>query len=535
MLEKAEVPAGALPPHVAAFVEGAHRAQRAAAHAEARECFQAALRRLSSPEDALLAASLFRWIGDTHRDEGDSDAAWDAYTVCRVIAELNGDGLNLAHVLNSLGILETQWGNLAEAAELYEAAERLANEVGEATLVAMVAQNTGILANIRGDLIGALRHYRRSLAGFRNIGDVKRLAGVLSNLGMLHTDLGHWAEAESIFAESAVLCEQVDDLRSRVMIEVNRTELFIQMGEYARAAQFCDSALELARRVDHHLGLGEVHKHYGVIYRETDRLETAEEHLREALEIAERYENPLLVAEVQRELAHVYRRQDRNRETLQALNHAHRVFSGLQARMDLADVDRRLAELEAIFLDVVRRWGESIESKDHYTAGHCQRVADYSCMLAEAVGFDSQTLKWFRMGALLHDLGKTVVPADLLNKAGRLSGEEWEVMRRHPDAGIELLSAIDFPWDIRAMVRSHHERWDGQGYPDGLGGDQIPLSARILCVADVFDALTTTRSYRGAHAPRKALEIMERDAGMIFDPELFALFRKLVMERIATG
>lgn len=108
-------------------------------------------------------------------------------------------------------------------------------------------------------------------------------------------------------------------------------------------------------------------------------------------------------------------------------------------------------------------------------------------------------------------------------------------MRRHTTAGAELLSQIDFPWDLRPMVRSHHEHWDGTGYPDGLKERMIPLSARILCVADVFDALTSTRSYRAAHSPEEALRIMERDVGRIFDPELFALFRELILERLADG
>ena len=129
----------------------------------------------------------------------------------------------------------------------------------------------------------------------------------------------------------------------------------------------------------------------------------------------------------------------------------------------------------------------------------------------------------------------TAVPADLLNKAGKLSPAEWEVMRRHTIAGVELLSSIDFPWDIRPMVRSHHERWDGEGYPDGLSGEEIPLSARILCVADVFDALTTTRSYRPAYGAREALEVMGRDAGKIFDPETFRVFERLVIEAIEAG
>jgi putative nucleotidyltransferase with HDIG domain len=164
---------------------------------------------------------------------------------------------------------------------------------------------------------------------------------------------------------------------------------------------------------------------------------------------------------------------------------------------------------------------------DRYTQGHCERVAAYACALATASGMDTAHLRWFRMGALLHDVGKIVVPSSILNKPGRLTTEEWAIMKRHPQAGVHLLREIEFPWDIRPMVRHHHEHWDGGGYPDGLSGDDIPLSARILCLADVFDALTSDRSYRAGLAPAEALSIMADDCGRIFDPTLFKTFSGL--------
>jgi HD-GYP domain-containing protein (c-di-GMP phosphodiesterase class II) len=140
---------------------------------------------------------------------------------------------------------------------------------------------------------------------------------------------------------------------------------------------------------------------------------------------------------------------------------------------------------------------------------------------------EPDVLLWFRMGALLHDVGKIVVPPDVLNKPGKLEPDERRLIERHPDAGVELIGDIDFPWDIRPMVRHHHEAWDGSGYPAGLAGEQIPLSARILCVADVYDALATDRPYRRAFGHQKALDIMAAEAGTRLDPALFFLFREL--------
>jgi putative nucleotidyltransferase with HDIG domain len=201
----------------------------------------------------------------------------------------------------------------------------------------------------------------------------------------------------------------------------------------------------------------------------------------------------------------------------------------LRARRELADVDRRTAVLESDFLEVVRKWGESIESKDLYTQGHCVRVADLSCALwARAGTGDDTSLFWFRIGALLHDVGKLMVPAEVLNKPGKLTDEEWALVQRHPSAGVELLADIEFPWDVRPIVESHHERWDGKGYPHGLAGEDIPLTARVLCIADVYDALTSERSYKKAFTHDEALEIMRRDVGKQFDPNLFGTFETIV-------
>jgi putative nucleotidyltransferase with HDIG domain len=236
-----------------------------------------------------------------------------------------------------------------------------------------------------------------------------------------------------------------------------------------------------------------------------------------------------------RELAIVYQRTRRNRETLLALNEAHAIFARLTAARELSDVDGRLHRFEDEFVAIVRDWGSSIESADHYTQGHCERVADYACALARDAGIEESVLLWFHMGALLHDVGKITVPAEILNKAGPLSSAEAAVMREHPARGEELIAGIGFPWDIRPMIRHHHERWNGRGYPDRLAGLQIPLAARILCIADVFDALTSTRSYRAAYSATEAAVLMREESGVTFDPALLSVFLGRTLMTLGRG
>jgi putative nucleotidyltransferase with HDIG domain len=168
-----------------------------------------------------------------------------------------------------------------------------------------------------------------------------------------------------------------------------------------------------------------------------------------------------------------------------------------------------VAELETTYFDLVREWGQSIESADSYTFGHCERVAQRSLAVARALGLEDTEQTAIRLGAYLHDLGKVRVPHEILNKPGPLTREEFEVVQMHPIWGLELLAAVEFPWDLKPIIRWHHERYDGTGYPDRLRGDEIPLSAQIVGIVDVYDALTTERSYRPALSHEAAMAEIE--------------------------
>jgi putative nucleotidyltransferase with HDIG domain len=225
----------------------------------------------------------------------------------------------------------------------------------------------------------------------------------------------------------------------------------------------------------------------------------------------------------------LYQMMGRNQEALRLLSTAHRLFTRLDARVDLVDVASKVHRLEETYLAVVREWGQSIESADSYTFGHCERVATYSTAVARQLGKDESKLTAIRLGAYLHDVGKVRVPHEILNKPGRLTDQEFEVIKRHPEWGIELLATIEFPWDIKPMIRSHHEKYDGSGYPDRLRGDEIPIAAQIVCIADVYDALTTTRSYRGAMSKEEAMGRMEQSRHW-WRPDVYSAFIRSMEE-----
>lgn len=170
----------------------------------------------------------------------------------------------------------------------------------------------------------------------------------------------------------------------------------------------------------------------------------------------------------------------------------------------------------------------ALDVREHGTGLHSQRVADYTLRLAEKMGIrEKEALAVIGKGALLHDVGKIGVPDSVLLKPGPLSESEWEVMRGHPGVGDRMLRKIGFLRDPAEIVLSHHEKYDGTGYPRGLKGEKIPLGARLFTVIDVYDALTTARPYHDATAHEKAVEILRSGAGTHFDPLVLAAFEKV--------
>ena len=320
---------------------------------------------------------------------------------------------------------------------------------------------------------------------------------------------------------------QLRDRASQMAVEVLRAEWDIAHGDFASARDACEHARLLAILVPDAPAAGAAHKAFGVVNRESGEFDRARGHFDEALAIGTaRHDLPLL-ADTSRELAELYRRQGRHRDALASLSHAECLLLQLRSRRELIELARRASPLEAEYLAVARGWGTSTECDDQYSQGHSARVAEVASRLAEAEGMSGQELFWFRIGALLHDVGKVVLPAELLNKPGRLTAEEWAVMHTHPAAGVEMLSDVALPWDITPIVGSHHERWDGTGYPHRLSGEDIPRVARIVCIADVYDALTSERCYKAAMSHGEAMAVMRADSGHQFDARLFARFEEV--------
>lgn len=185
---------------------------------------------------------------------------------------------------------------------------------------------------------------------------------------------------------------------------------------------------------------------------------------------------------------------------------------------------------ETELLHTIRTFLTIINSKDRYTYGHTERGMEYAEALARNIGLSDEEIKYIRFGALLHDIGKVEVPADILNKRSPLSEEEWEILKMHVVWGEEIVRPVKELGPCLPMIRHHHERFDGNGYPEGLAGQDIPLSARVLTIVDSFDAMTTNRPYQKSKTIPEAIEELRRCAGTQFDPELVEPFIETLQE-----
>jgi diguanylate cyclase (GGDEF)-like protein/putative nucleotidyltransferase with HDIG domain len=183
-------------------------------------------------------------------------------------------------------------------------------------------------------------------------------------------------------------------------------------------------------------------------------------------------------------------------------------------------------EIAALHLRTIEALSLAIEAKDHTTHDHLRRVQVYAVEIAKELGLDDAQLNAIRAASMLHDIGKLAVPENILSKPGRLTPEEFEKMKIHPIVGAEILNRVQFPYPVVPIVRSHHEKWDGSGYPDGLKQESIPIGARILSAVDNFDALASERPYRRALTPEEAMSHLSSEKGRSFDPRVVEIMER---------
>src|SRR3989442_449970 len=396
---------------------------------------------------------------------------------------------------------------ISDAIASYEAAIATAEGAGEPALLAEALRRLAVIRHHRNESDQARRLCHASYTVAHAAGNDLLAAEALNTLGGIDLETDAVADARRHFLRALELGGHSRELCARAEQNLGilaniQGDLDEALARYGRSLQaYHESNDEHGRAIAYH----------SLAMASADRARFDE-------------------AEASRELAMLYQASGRNQEALSLLNAAHRLFGRLDARAHLVHVAGKMAELEAAYLAVVREWGQSLESADTYTFGHCERVARLGVAVARTLGVDEHAQTTVRLGAYLHDLGKVRVPHEILSKPGPLTRDEFEVVQMHPIWGIELLAGVEFPWDIKPSIRWHHERFDGTGYPDRLRGNEIPLSAQIVGVADMYDALTTTRPYRPAFSHAAALATIKSASGLWSRPVYAAFLASLAQQ-----
>jgi len=199
----------------------------------------------------------------------------------------------------------------------------------------------------------------------------------------------------------------------------------------------------------------------------------------------------------------------------------------------IEDERRHVRQTSDLHLATIEALARAIDAKDQPTQSHIRRVQLYAARLAKAAGLSADEIQGVKTAALLHDIGKLAVPEHILSKPGPLTQEEFQKIRIHPQVGAEIIAAVPFPYPVAPLILSHHERWDGKGYPQGLGGEEIPIGARILTVVDYYDAVTTERPYHRALNQESAIAVLKHEAGRALDPRLVTTFVDMLPSLVA--
>ena len=428
-------------------------------------------------------------------------------------------------------MIYVELGEFEEAETHYDEAIELAEQIGDTLLYADLVNNLGTIMNMRGNSERALELYRKSLEIYVSQKEIRKSAYTKNNLAITLAEHGINDEAFGHFEEAFETATVIKDASLVLIVNINLADLHLKSGSRQKAREHCRLAEEYLTReglINGHLV--ETKKIAGKIALHEKDYDTAHRYLNEACEISREIGTQFLEAEVLLERGSLYGAMGRHFDALADLESSYHLFTNLKADGKREKTEEVIASIESLYLRIFDSIAKEVDLKDKYTKGHSDRVASLSLLLAKELGLRTNVLKTIVAAALLHDIGKISIDDAILKKPDKLTDAEFKAIQKHPALGVELLRQKEFPWDVKPLILHHHERYDGRGYPLGLKGEDIPLGARIICIADVFDALTSDRVYRPAFDVQKALAIMNEDEGTGFDAVLLKRFVALIRE-----
>lgn len=499
------------------LLEIARRYDRKGFVEEAAGAYEAAIRAAEVLKNRqLLAEALRRNAVLCHR----RGRLTEARELCRrsldVAVAVEDRGLT-AEALNTLAGFELVEENYQAAKEIFNQA--LALETGNPQLTGRIQQNLGTVESVQGNHDGAFIHYQSSLDAFLAANDEPGCALAYHNLGVISAERKSWADADRYFRLSLTTAEFIGDTHLRGLGLLNRSEVLIAFGKLKEARFAAEAAVSIFDELRSPGELADAYRTLGVISLEAGEMAQAGKLLRRAIEVAGVCRSALSEAQAMGELARLCGRTGRIEEAVDLLANATRELGRLKPWLSTREV------VEGKYPALISNWGELVRMVDRSTFEHDDRVAAHAVAVARELRLDEAAQATVRVGAFLHDCGKIRVPAEILNKQGPLTQEEIAIVRRHTVLGAELLAQARLPWDVVPIVRWHHERIDGTGYPDGLKGDEIPVEAQIVGLVDVYDAMLAWGAGGTGLSPAEAQVKLEQCCHW-WRPDVYQAFRR---------
>lgn len=476
-----------------------------------------------------IKSETFTQIGQLLNKQGDHDRALGFLQRALGAYRRLDDKSGICRALRNLGVVYVELGEFEETETAYTEAIALAGQIGDQVLYADLVNNLGTIVNMKGSWKRALDLYRESLDLYEANSEIRKSAYAQNNIAITLAERGILDEALIYFRQAYDTAADIKDASLTLIVNINLADLSLKLGDLVEAKEHCRKAEEYLAESGLITGnLAETRKIAGKICFYEKDYTNALLCFNEAHAICRDIGAQYLEAELLRERGMLYRAMDRHLDALSDLEASYQLYSTLKADGKREQTEEIITSLERLYLEVFDSMAQQVDRKDPYTKGHSDRVAALALLLAKELGLSTHMVKTIVAAALLHDVGKIDIDDDILKKPGQLTKPEYQHIMKHPELGVSLLRGKEFPWDIKPLVLHHHERMNGTGYPLGLKGEDIPLGARVICIADVFDALTSHRVYRKAFDIPQALQIMKDESGKTFDPVLLKSFVRLI-------
>lgn len=469
--------------------------------------------------DLLGISRTFRVFAYIYRKLGDLPGALLHNLKANEFAHQSGDAIEEARVIAQRGIIFTDLGDFQKAADAFNRSLEIFEGEEERKNLSMILNNIATLQLAKRQYQEALDFADRALQIVKEIGPKVRQYYPLSTLGETYAAMGDHQTALDLFQQAHSIATEagVRLMEMNMLLELGK--IHFELEQDTQAIDYLDQALAIANESEAKTHMYKCHQALARIFTRQGDDAIASRHFEKFLSIKKEVFSQDVDIKIEG-LKAIY-------ETELARKKAETYsLKNIELEQMIAESTHELAHAYDVTFE---GWVKALEMRHYDTLGHSVRVVDLTMKLASALGVVEQEERiHIRRGALLHDIGKMAIPDEILGKQGPLTEEQKEIMQKHTEYSVQMLSGIDFLELAMDIPKYHHEKWDGTGYPYGIKGEQIPLSARIFSVVDVYDALSSDRPYRKAWSKKRSLEYIQEQSGKHFDPRIVEVFLEMI-------